>query len=120
MKFLNAKCEHIAVENPIPSGIYRISDYTQIIQPYEFGHPYTKKTCLWLRGLPLLYPTNIVAPKGPYICGSAEVWKKQAAKGEVIGKEKNAKYRSKTFEGIARAMAEQWSTYILSEKEQKQ
>ena len=108
MKFLNANCEKIAVENPIPSAIYRLPLYTQTIQPYEYGHPYTKKTCLWLKGLPPLLPTNIVQPKGPYICGNSKTWIRQAAEGEVIGKEKSAKHRSKTFEGIAAAMAEQW------------
>ena len=112
LQFLNAKCEHIAVENPIPSAVYRMPPYTQTIQPYEYGHPYTKKTCLWLKRLPKLQPTDIVEPIGPYVCGNSEIWKKQAANGEVIGKEKSAKHRSKTFEGIAKAMAEQWSKYL--------
>lgn len=108
MQFYNANIERIAVENPVPSRVFELPKYTQIIQPYEYGHPYTKKTCLWLKGLPKLKPTNIVVPKGGYVCGNSEIWKRQAAKGEVIGKEKDAKYRSKTFEGIAQAMAEQW------------
>ena len=112
LQFLNAKCEHIAVENPIPSAVYRMPPYTQTIQPYEYGHPYTKKTCLWLKRLPKLQPTDIVEPIGPYVCGNSETWKKQAANGKVIGKEKSAKHRSKTFEGIAKAMAEQWSKYL--------
>ena len=82
--------------------------YTQIIQPYEYGHPFTKKTCLWLKGLPKLTPTNIVTPKGGWVCGNSEIWKREAANGEVVGKEKSPKHRSKTFEGIAAAMAEQW------------
>ena len=112
LQFLNAKCEHIAVENPIPSAVYRMPPYTQTIQPYEYGHPYTKKTCLWLKRLPKLQPTDIVEPIGPYVCGNSETWKKQAANGKVIGKEKSAKHRSKTFQGIAKAMAEQWSKYL--------
>lgn len=112
MYFLNADCEHIAVENPIPTRIFGLPKYTQIIQPYEYGHPYTKKTCLWLKGLPKLQPTDIVEPIGPYVCGNSETWKKQAANGKVIGKEKSAKHRSKTFEGIAKAMADQWSKYL--------
>lgn len=112
MNFLNAECEHIAVENPIPSKVYEMPPYAQIIQPYEYGHPYTKKTCLWLKGLPKLQPTNIVEPLGGWVCGNAEIWKKQAAKGKVYGKEKDAKHRSKTFEGIAAAMAAQWGSYI--------
>ena len=108
MAFLNADCEKICIENPIPLSVVELPKKTQVIQPYEFGHPYTKKTYLWLKGLPNLVPTNIVEPVGPYVCGNSEIWKKQAAKGVVYGKEKSAKHRSKTFEGIARAMAEQW------------
>ena len=115
LKFYNADCEHIAVENPIPSKVFELPPYSQIIQPYEYGHPYTKKTCLWLKGLPNLQPTNIVEPLGGWVCGNAEIWKKQAAKGKVYGKEKSAKHRSKTFEGIAKAIAEQFSAYILKE-----
>lgn len=119
MKLLNADCEHIAVENPIPSAIYRLPNPSQAIQPYEHGHPYTKKTYLWLKKLPELQPTCLVTPKGGYVCGNSEIWKKQAANGEVIGKEKSAKHRSKTFEGIARAMAEQWGGYLEQIYERK-
>lgn len=114
MKFLEADCEHIAVENPIPSKVFELPPYSQIIQPYEYGHPYTKKTCLWLKGLPKLQPTDVVKPLGGWVCGNAEIWKKQAAQGKVYGKEKSAKHRSKTFEGIAEAMAEQWSAYLTT------
>ena len=108
MQFFNADCEKICIENPIPSKVYDLPEKTQAIQPYEFGHPFTKKTYLWLKGLPELKPTHIVEPLGPYVCGNSEIWKKQAAKGVVYGKEKSAKHRSKTFQGIAQAMAEQW------------
>lgn len=108
LQFINADCDKIAVENPIPSKVFELPKYTQIIQPYEHGHPFTKKTCLWLKNLPPLKPTEIVEPKGPYVCGNSEIWKKQAANGIVYGKEKSAKHRSKTFAGIAKAMAEQW------------
>ena len=111
MAFLNAECEKICIENPMPLSVIELPKKTQVIQPYEFGHPYTKKTYLWLKGLPNLVPTNIVEPVGPYVCGNSEIWKKQAAKGVVYGKEKSAKHRSKTFEGIARAMAEQWGDH---------
>jgi hypothetical protein len=110
MQFINADCDKIAVENPIPSTVFELPKYTQTIQPYEYGHSFTKKTCLWLKNLQPLKPTNIVEPKGPYVCGNSEIWKKQAAKGVVYGKEKSAKHRSKTFEGIAQAMAEQWGS----------
>jgi hypothetical protein len=108
MKFYNADCERICIENPVPLLVVELPEKTQMIQPYQFGHPYTKKTYLWIKGLPALEPTNIVDPVGPYVCGNAEIWKKQAANGTVYGKEKSAKQRSKTFHGIARAMAEQW------------
>ena len=116
MQFYNAECEHVAIENPIPSKVFELPPYSQIIQPYEYGHPYTKKTCLWLKGLPKLLPTNAVEPLGGWVCGNAEIWKKQAAKGKVYGKEKSAKHRSKTFEGIAKAMATQWSEYLNAEQ----
>lgn len=108
MRFYNANCEKICIENPIPSKVFKLPEKTQVIQPYEYGHPYTKKTYLWLKGLPKLKPTNIVEERHPYVCGNSEIWKKQAALGKVWGKEKSAKHRSKTFEGIAKAMAEQW------------
>ena len=112
MAFYNADCERISIENPVPLSVIGLPEKTQVIQPYEFGHPYTKKTYLWLKGLPKLKPTNIVKPLGPYVCGNSEIWKKQAAKGKVYGKEKSAKHRSKTFPGIAKAMAEQWGNVI--------
>lgn len=108
MRFLNADCDHICVENPIPSKIFGLPQYSQIIQPYEYGHPYTKRTCLWLKGLPCLVPTDIVVPVGPYVCGNGDNWKRQAENGIVYGKEKSAKHRSKTFYGVGDAMAKQF------------
>ena len=99
MQFYNADCEKIAIENPVSSKIYEMPIHTQEVQPYQFGHPVTKKTRLWLKGLPLLQPTNIVEPKTN--CHEANNW---FSKG---GKERQ-KNRAKTFEGIAKAMAEQW------------
>lgn len=109
MEFLNADCERIAIENPVPLSVVNLPPKTQVIQPYQFGHPFTKKTYLWLKGLPKLEPTQIVEERRPYVCGNSEIWKKQAEKGIVYGKEKSAKHRSKTFPGIAKAMAEQWA-----------
>ena len=108
LSILNADCDHVAVENPVPLKLVDLPPYSQIIQPYMFGHPYTKKTCLWLKGLDPLVPTEICELRHPYVCGNAEIWKKQAAQGVVYGKEKDAKHRSKTFTGIAKAMADQW------------
>lgn len=107
MAFLNCNIKKIAVENPIPSGVYRLPKYTQIIQPYEYGHPYSKKTCLWLKGLPKLQPTKIVAPICSWVSGGSK--KADGTKRSNTGMPfRSAKTRSKTFPGIARAMAEQW------------
>lgn len=95
MQFLNADCEKIAVENPIPSKVYGLPSYSQAIQPYEFGDPYSKKTCLWLKGLPPLLATCICANHKPYT--------------DYV---RSSKSRSKTFEGVARAMADQWGNII--------
>ena len=62
MEFYLANIPLVAVENPVPSKIFVMPEYSQIIQPYQFGHPYTKRTCLWLRNLPPLEPTNVVEP----------------------------------------------------------
>ena len=99
MLFYNADCQKIAIENPTPSKIYDLPPYTQVIQPYQFGHPYSKRTCLWLKGLPQLVPTNIVE-----VSQSTKVAGNWFNKG---GKERQ-KNRAKTFPGIAKAMAEQW------------
>jgi hypothetical protein len=99
LKLLNAPCNKICVENPVSSKIFNMPEYTQEIQPYMFGHPYKKKTRLWLKGLPELKPTNIVE-----VSESTKVAGNWFNKG---GKERQ-KNRSKTFEGIAKAMAEQW------------
>lgn len=99
MMFYNADCDKIAVENPIPSRIFGLPKYSQTIQPYEHGHPCSKKTCLWLKNLPLLYPSNIVNHhQSTKIAGN---WFNTCGKN----RQKN---RAKTFPGIAKAMAEQW------------
>lgn len=108
MALLNADCPRVAVENPIPSSIYNMPQYTQIIQPYQFGEPWSKKTCLWLKGLEPLQPTNIVEDYKPYCpSGSYSVTHDPKYKG-ASRKGGSAKSRSKTFEGIAQAIAEQW------------
>ncbi|MCM1260653.1 MAG: hypothetical protein NC222_06850 [Staphylococcus sp.] len=86
---------------------------TQIIQPYQFGNPSRKTTCLWLKGLPQLKPTNIVQPELiSYICKNGK--KAIFSKDYCFCSENNrGKARSKTYEGIAKAMAEQWSDFIL-------
>lgn len=108
MQLVNAPCEKIAVENPVGamSSEYRKPD--QIIQPYQYGHPMTKKTCLWLKNLPLLKPTNIVKPEY-VICADGKRYSKVHVETfSIKDPEERARVRSKTFEGIAKAMAEQW------------
>lgn len=106
LKFLNADCPRIAVENPVSSSVFEMPKHTQEIQPYMFGHPYTKKTRLWLRGLPNLEATNMVEPVGPYC--PAGTGRKDRSKYGSAKRGEDAKNRSKTFPGIAKAMAEQW------------
>lgn len=114
MEFFNSDIGKIAIENPIPSGVYRLPPYTQIIQPYEYGHEYSKKTCLWLKGLPKLQPTKIVEPLCSWVSGGSKKadGTPRTNKGTVY---RGSKTRSKTFPGIARAMAEQWAGNITEE-----
>lgn len=100
LRILYADCDHIAVENPIPSSIYCLPPYTQLIQPYNFGHPFKKKTCLWLKGLPELKHTKEIPPEE---CQSTMIahWFNHGGKDR-------PRNRAKTFPGIAKAMAEQW------------
>lgn len=91
LQLFNAEIKKIAVENPTPLKIWRLPECTQTIQPYQFGDPYTKRTCLWLKGLPELTPTNPVKPLGSW----TEL-------------HRSVTIRSKTFERIAEAMAKQW------------
>ena len=108
MKLYNADCERICVENPMPSKVFEMPPCTQIIQPYEYGHPYSKKTLLWLRGLPLLRPTNVFTEYKPYVSSGTSKNKGNKDKAGFSRQGGAAKIRSKTFPGIASAMAEQW------------
>lgn len=108
MKFVNCKCKKIVIENPIGvmNTIYRKPD--QIIHPYMFGDKERKSTCLWIKGLKKLEPTNIVKPiiiKYKNGKGTDSPWHMNTIR---LNKEERAKQRSKTFEGIAKAMADQW------------
>lgn len=107
MKFINADCEKIAVENPVHSKIFNTPKHTQEVQPYQFGHPYSKKTRLWLKGLPPLEPTCIVENHTPFL--PAGTSRKDKSKYGARQCAHNGFDRSKTFPGIARAMAEQWA-----------
>lgn len=108
MLFANANCEKVVIENPVGvmSSKYRKPD--QIIQPYEFGDPFSKRTCLWIKGLPLLKPTNIVEPEPRTEYASGRTMPKWYADSWNLSPKERAKARSKTFPGIAKAMAEQW------------
>ena len=114
MRFVNVDCPKVAIENPIGimSSHYRKPD--QIIQPYQFGEHARKSTCLWLKGLPKLIPTDIVDPgeivRGGFSVGASLNYARDE-NGKIIpwNDPRTAKIRSKTFPGIARAMAEQWA-----------
>lgn len=100
MQFYNADCPRIVIENPTPSRIYELPKHTQVIQPYQFGHPFKKRTQLWIKGLPELKPTKII-----------EISESTKIPGNWFNKGGNdrQKNRAKTFSGIAKAMAEQWA-----------
>lgn len=108
MAFANADCKKIAIENPVGIMSSEWRKPNQIINPWQFGDAFEKKTCLWLKGLPELTPTNIVEvpPRKKFDSGKtmpswyAEAWH--------LPKEERAKLRSKTFPGVAKAMAKQW------------
>lgn len=106
-KFLNANCEKIAVENPRPLRIIGLPPESQRIQPYEFGDPYSKLTYLWLKGLPPLKPTNVLSEHSTWIPSNTSKFSKGVGVGSRVYR--NQKMRSKTFPGIAKAMAEQWA-----------
>lgn len=109
MRFWWADIPKICVENPVPSKVFCLPPYTQTVQPYEYGHPYTKKTCLWLKGLDPLKPTQIVKPVATW-CPSGSYSTKHGDQHRGMFTKDRAKNRAKTFPGIAHAMAEQWGT----------
>lgn len=101
---LNAPINRIALENPVSIISSRIRKPDQIIQPWQHGHPHSKKTCLWLKNLPVLAPTNILP------LPESGVWENQTKNGQNrLGPSKNRwRIRSTTYAGIARAMAARW------------
>lgn len=120
MRFINADCDHIAVENPVGCMSTRYRKPDCIIQPFQFGHPYSKTTCLWLKGLPKLQPTNVLQkPDSGWENQQITRDGRYGGYGGKWGCRKDGKWlrygdpavkreRSKTFPGVARAMAEQW------------
>lgn len=118
MRFVNADCERIAIENPIGVISTRYRKPDQIIQPYQFGHPVRKSTCLWLYGLSPLKPTNIVDfecihSKGKSGGYSGFLWVVKDENGKFLSYKDPcvSRMRSKTFPGIAQAMAAQWGIF---------
>ena len=107
---LAAPAKHIALENPVGAISTRIRKPDCIIHPWQFGHPESKTTCLWLKNLPALVPTNIL-PKP-----ASGRWENQCASGQnkLAPSPDRWKERSKTYAGIASAMAAQWSAFVLS------
>jgi len=135
---LNADIPHIALENPVSIISSKIRKPDQIIHPHQFGHDASKATCLWLKNLSPLVPTQHVEPqyfccglpldvealgmRGCANCGGDKLarprWGNQTASGQnKLGpSEDRWKIRSKTYKGIADAMASQWSAYVLSQR----
>lgn len=95
MQCLSADAKYICVENPTPLKIAELPPHSQVVQPYEYGHPYTKRTCLWLKNLPTLMP---------------EVFSTSRKSWVYLGG--SQKHRSRSFKGIAAAMAKQWTPII--------
>ena len=115
MAFTQADCDHIVIENPVGIMSTVWKKPSQIIQPYWFGDPFEKKTCLWIKGLPNLVKDNEVTPEERTTFASGKSmpsWYCDAAK---LPKAERSRIRSQTFPGFARAMAEQWSKYIEEE-----
>jgi hypothetical protein len=101
MKFTKTNCKHVAIENPIGIMSTRYRKPDQIIQPWQFGHGETKATCLWLFGLPKLVPTNIVEGREQRL-------------HKLPPTPDRGKLRSKTYQGWADAMAQQWGDYVTT------
>ena len=111
MMFTRVDCDKVAIENPvgIMSSIWRKPD--QIIQPWEYGHSVTKSTCLWLKGLPALTPTNIVDKGTIWTAKSGKRMSQWYYDSSCLPPKEREKMRNKTFQGIADAMAQQWGIY---------
>lgn len=109
-----ADCEKVVIENPVPSKVFDYPAPTQAIQPYFFGHPFTQKTLLRERGVEPLEPTHIVEPTATW-CPSGSYSHKHGQQHRGMFTTDRARNRSKTFPGIAAAMAEQWGGDIREE-----
>lgn len=105
LKFVQADCDKIAIENPRPLKVMQMPPESQRIQPYQFGEPYSKLTYLWLKGLEKLKPTDILTKFEPWIESGTS---RNAGTDKNYNSARRKAQRSKTFQGIANAMAEQW------------
>jgi len=113
IRLLKANIHMVCIENPLPHRYANLPRYSQIIQPWMFGNPYSKRTCLWLKNLPMLEPTNILPDHG-------ERYTRTVGQQAKYGKVSNSKWyakatpkeRSRTFQGIADAMAQQWGLLL--------
>lgn len=111
----DAPIHYIAIENPIGQLNRRWRYPDQIIQPYEFGHPYSKATCLWLKNLPPLFPTDIHSRFVPFLPSNVGEGKRKGEPSHA-GVAQSARDRSRTFLGVAKAMADQWGAFIVKRK----
>lgn len=108
--FYEADCPRIAVENPVPMKCFGLPPYSQIIEPYMFGDPWRKRTCLWLKGLPPLIPMEApVEPLGLWVGSTSARRDPTIHQRYILHSNRDQKRRSKTFPGIAHAMAVQWA-----------
>lgn len=104
MRFYNITSCPVAIENPVSLACFNLPQYSQVIQPYFFGHPVSKRTHLWLKGLPPLFPTDLVIPESDFLHSSIYNDCERSAR---------QCYRSKTLPGVASAMAHQWSEFLF-------
>ena len=106
MECYNANCDRIAIENPTPLRVVQLPKESQVIQPWQFGEPYSKRTLLWLKGLPNLKETKVMKNFSPWMPSNTGGFSR--GKGGARGEAHDPITASKTFPGIAKAMAEQW------------
>ena len=113
LKILNADCNKIVVENPPPMKRFNLPKYNQLVRPYMFGESNNKPICLWLKGVDELRPTDIVEKDKDIVrwVHKATGQKKSCSKWYNTNTSQHSKHRSKTFEGVALAMAEQWGDH---------
>lgn len=114
LALFNSKIDKIAIENPTPCRIYELPKHNQIIQPFEYGEPYSKRTLLWLKNLPPLKPTNVLTEYSVWIPSNTG-GKKRGQVARFVYRTKQQ--RSKSFAGIATAMAEQWGSIEILKPE---